>query len=235
MNEVFHYLTLILPGLCLAGLMLVMIPKPQMILRLMVIIASFILMRDSLIPAKLWNITNNLELRFAENSPALLILGLFSMAAVFALPKLLGNKLPLIKDKVWAAILAGLMGGLIIFAPTLMIETTLSTPQRIDVILSILFLSLSANCLEEFLFRGYLVTYLEEKDFTGFKAGLTSALLFSFCHSNLSANVTTVGVPILVFTLFEGLICAFLSARMGLLSAILAHGLGIFLISTKLV
>lgn len=46
--------------------------------------------------------------------------------------------------------------------------------------------------------------------------------------------MTDVGWPLLAFTLWEGLICAFLRLRWGVIPAAIAHGLAIFLLSSGL-
>jgi hypothetical protein len=47
--------------------------------------------------------------------------------------------------------------------------------------------------------------------------------------------VTDLGWPLLAFTLYEGLICAFLRLRSGVIAAALAHGTAIFLLTSALV
>jgi len=46
--------------------------------------------------------------------------------------------------------------------------------------------------------------------------------------------VTDAGPPLLLFTLYEGLICAFLRMHRGVVPAVIAHGLAIFLIGAGL-
>lgn len=58
--------------------------------------------------------------------------------------------------------------------------------------------------------------------------------LFAACHAFLATTVTDVGWPLLAFTLWEGLICAFLRLRWGVIPAAIAHGLAIFLLSSGL-
>jgi hypothetical protein len=47
--------------------------------------------------------------------------------------------------------------------------------------------------------------------------------------------VTDVGWPLLLFTLYEGLICAFLRMYRGVIPAACAHGVAIFLLGSGLV
>lgn len=52
------------------------------------------------------------------------------------------------------------------------------------------------------------------------RAALISAIAFAACHSFLALSVTEVGWPILLFTLVEGLVCAFVRMRYGVSAAI---------------
>ncbi|MCG5219483.1 hypothetical protein [Streptosporangium sp. KLBMP 9127] len=58
--------------------------------------------------------------------------------------------------------------------------------------------------------------------------------MVSACHVFLASTVTVVGWQLLAFTLYEGLICAFLRLRSGVIAA-LAHGIAIFLLAGALI
>ena len=66
------------------------------------------------------------------------------------------------------------------------------------------------------------------------RAAVLSGLLFAACHVFLASTVTDVGPPLLAFALYEGLICAFLRMREGVIAAALAHGTAIFLLASGL-
>ena len=55
---------------------------------------------------------------------------------------------------------------------------------------------------------------------------------FAFGHVPLATSVTDVGAPLLVFTAYEGLICAQLYRRVGWVGSAVAHGGGIFLLAS---
>ena len=97
----------------------------------------------------------------------------------------------------------------------------------------ILFFCLAGNLFEEVLFRGLLQTRLAQA-MSPVRAALLSGLLFAACHSFLASTVTDLGWPLLVFTAWEGLICAFLRLRHGLTPAVLTHGLAIAALATAL-
>ena len=98
----------------------------------------------------------------------------------------------------------------------------------------ILLFCLCGNLLEEALFRGFLQGRLERVT-TGARAAILSGLLFAVCHVFLAVTVTDVGWPLLVFTAWEGLICAWLRLRFGLIPAVITHGLAIALLTGGLV
>lgn len=81
------------------------------------------------------------------------------------------------------------------------------------------------------LFRGFLQGRMES-EVGPVRAALFSAVCFAACHAFLASTVTDIGWPLLAFTLYEGLICAFLRLRWGVLPAALAHGLAIFLLAS---
>lgn len=95
-------------------------------------------------------------------------------------------------------------------------------------------MTLAGNLLEEVLFRGYLQGRLVQV-MTPVRAAVLSGMLFAACHVYLAITVTSVGWPLLAFTLWEGWICVFLRLWRGVVLAALAHGLAIYLLSSGLV
>jgi hypothetical protein len=65
-------------------------------------------------------------------------------------------------------------------------------------------------------------------------AAFVAAVLFSLCHAWLAMIVTRVGLPVLVFTLIEGLVAGLVYRRAGLPAAALAHGLSIAALASGL-
>ena len=63
------------------------------------------------------------------------------------------------------------------------------------------------------------------------RAALISGVAFAACHAFLALSVTQLGWPVLLFTLLEGLACALVRMRYGVLPAALAHGTAILLIA----
>ena len=101
-------------------------------------------------------------------------------------------------------------------------------------LLGMIVLAYGGNALEEVLFRGLLQGHLE-RHASPLHAALGSALAFAACHVFLALTVTQAGWPVLVFTLLEGLVCALLRLRHGVLAAIAAHAAAILLIAMPIV
>ena len=99
-----------------------------------------------------------------------------------------------------------------------------------NLILPLMIFTLFGNLLEEVLFRGFLQNYLTSEVGTK-RSILLSGLLFAVGHTFLATSVTDLGIWVLIFTLYEGLVCAFLSEKYGLVSATLAHGLAILFLA----
>ena len=83
------------------------------------------------------------------------------------------------------------------------------------------------------LFRGYVYGYLAQR-MTPIRAGVWSGVVFAFCHVYLASTVTGVGHPLLLFTMWEGVIAGVVGARCGVLASALTHGGAIFLLSSGL-
>jgi hypothetical protein len=67
------------------------------------------------------------------------------------------------------------------------------------------------------------------------RAGIWYGVFFAFCHVYLATTVTGVGYPLLVFTLWEGVIAGLVGAKGGVLPATLTHSGAIFLLSSGLI
>ena len=96
---------------------------------------------------------------------------------------------------------------------------------------ALLYMALAGNFLEELLFRGFLQSKLQ-KQTSPTRAALLSGLLFAVAHVFLASTVTNVGVLLLVFVAIEGIVCAFVYKRYGLISAAITHGIAIFMLAS---
>lgn len=244
MAELVDFFLGLTPGLALmVVLYLLMRGVREPLARIGVLILGFILIRDAMTPAGLWSFglvdAAIPWLRMTSNVAVLVGFGLGSLALVglTLLDAPVRALLPRGRPT-WASVPVGLLGGALAAGPVLALSV--STPIALrggevaaGVLPFLLFMCLAGNLGEEVFFRGYLQGRLMQLT-SGLRAALISAVLFAACHSFLALNLTDVGWPLLAFTLWEGLICAFLRWRFGLTSAILAHGLAIFLLSAGL-
>jgi len=64
------------------------------------------------------------------------------------------------------------------------------------------------------------------------RAALASGAMVAAGHAFLAVTLTNIGWPILVFTLYEGIVAALVRMRFGLVAATLTHGGAIFLLAS---
>lgn len=245
MPDLFDYTLRILPGLLLlAGAYLLVRRVVDPLLRIVVLLLGFILIRDALTPVGFWRFGTTdggvIWLRFTEDSRALV---LFATVALVVTVAVLYRSPDLRALVTWgrvrpSTIALGIVGGVLAAAPALLLYTLWPVDDRggavaASVMPALLWFALAGNLAEEVLFRGFLQGYLE-RFVSVVRAALISAVMFAACHIFLATTVTNLGWSLLLFTLYEGLICAFLRARYGLIPAAIAHGLAIFLLASGL-
>lgn len=239
--DIIAYAWRITPGLLLITLTYLLLPKESVISRIFMLVFAFILIRDAMTPAGFWKFgvsANTIWLRFADNGTLLLILGAASILFTLLILRLNTSLKETIvwfgKNKV-TSLLVGFVGALVVVTPILLTYLFGPIEERgggvpATLWLPLLFLALSGNWLEEVLFRGYVQGYLSRM--TGrWKAALLSGLLFAVGHIFLSATVTDLGVFILLFTFYEGIICAIVRMNHGVIASTLTHGIAIFILA----
>jgi membrane protease YdiL (CAAX protease family) len=168
--------------------------------------------------------------------------GLSSLGMVLGVYYLDRENRPLFKwtrGNVPLGLLWGLGGVVVVVAPLAVLYQFVPLESRggpvpIQIVPAVLCFALLGNLLEEALFRGYVYGYLAQQ-MTPLRAGVASGVVFAFCHIYLAATVTGVGYPLLVFTLWEGVIAGIVGSRGGVLSSTLTHGGAIFLLSSGLI
>lgn len=233
--ELLPYTARILPGLLLIGVCFALAREP--LLRIVALVLGFVLIRDAMTPLGFWRIGTSGPapwLRFADDAGLLLVFGAVTLLLTAAVLRLDGELRALVRWGRPITALAGLGGGLLIAGPVLLLSLSVPVAERggpvaAGLLPALLFFALAGNLAEEVLFRGLLQGYLERSG--PVRAALLSAVMFAACHAYLASTVTDLGWPLLAFTLYEGLICAFLRLRYGVLPAALAHGLAIFLLA----
>jgi membrane protease YdiL (CAAX protease family) len=227
------------PGLAMLTFLLILLPTRAAELRLVAYLFAFVLARDVMTPIGLWSISGDLSLRFAPDPVSLATLGL-SSAALSAL--ILRVEPGLASLVVWwrgprqRAVIAGIAIALLGALPV-HLGYILSGPHReappLRELPALALLALLGNFLEELLFRGFLQG-LVEQHVGARRAILISGTFFAACHTFLALSVTSIGWPVLLFTLYEGTLAAWVRTRFGLIAATLTHGGLIFLLSSGL-
>lgn len=222
------YLLSILPAGVLALVLLLAIPRTLPGARLAVHILFFIFARDAMSPAGFWQLGAG-SMRLTAPAPVLLALAGMS-AALFAGVAWLERVTWWRGGRLMPSMLWGLLGAVVVTAVAAALKTALGLPSLpkpdAAMLLPILVFALLGNAYEELLFRGMLQQRLAQH-MTPIRAAVVAAVLFSLCHAWAALIVTRVGLPVLVFTLIEGLVAGLVYRRAGLLAATLAHGLAI--------
>jgi membrane protease YdiL (CAAX protease family) len=181
-------------------------------------------------------------MRFARDGVSLFLLGAFSLGIVYALQRFEPELARTVvwRRKPWAqSVGLGLATGALIGAPAVAMGFFVPSWARggsvaLSFLPMVAWLSFAGNLLEELLFRGYLQPIFE-RDLGAARAVWASGLAFAAAHGVLAAHLGGSATLILVaFTLYEGTLCALLRRRDGVVASALAHGLGLFLVSSGL-
>ncbi len=244
MEALIDYSLRLTPGLLLIASLLVLTPAKQVLMRIMVLILGFVLMRDAMTPEDLWRfgITDTaVWIRFIDDPVILVALAVMSGLLCLGLQQLpsLGKLVRWGNLTSWQTYVVGIGAGLAVAAPFVVLAQPVELAERGGavvgtVVLAVLLMALVGNLLEELLFRGYLQSYFE-KHTTSVRSALISAVSFAAAHVYLASTVTDLGWPLLAFVLIEGLACAFVYLRYGLVSSALTHGIAIFVLASSLV
>ncbi|MDA0631834.1 CPBP family intramembrane metalloprotease [Nonomuraea sp. MCN248] len=233
--DLLAYTARVLPGLLLIGACFALAREP--LLRIAALMLGFVLIRDAMTPLGFWRVGTAGPvpwLRFTDDAGTLLVFGAATLALTVTVLRLDDDLRALVRWGRPVTAIPGLAGGALIAAPVLLLSlstplTERGGPVAASLLPALLLFALAGNLAEEVLFRGFLQGHLERSG--PVRAALLSAVMFAACHAYLASTVTDLGWPLLVFTLYEGLICAFLRLRHGVAAAALAHGLAIFLLS----
>ncbi|GAA2112077.1 CPBP family intramembrane glutamic endopeptidase [Actinomadura alba] len=235
----------ILPGLILIGACFALSRgEGDPLLRIIALVLGFILIRDAMTPLGFWRFGTADAvpwLRFTGEAGILLSFGVATLVLTAGVLRLDRDLRTLVR---WgrfdvATVALGVGGGVLAAAPILAASPFTPLAERggavaLTLLPVLLLFCLAGNLAEEVLFRGFLQGYLERRS-SAIRAALLSGLLFAACHVFLASTVTDAGWPLLAFTLYEGLICAFLRMRKGVIAAALAHGIAIFLMASGLI
>lgn len=242
----------VLPGLVLVGLALALLPARMTAARILLAILGFMLLRDAMTTHGLWELglvgeSPVLWVRFLRDPVVLVGLAVASLLAVVAVLLLFRERARSMRwhaDRAWSTVPVGLLGAVAVAAPVLVLQGSVPGLGVLEVPLGVrggavapallaplALFALCGNLLEEVLFRGLLQSELEHHTSVA-RAAVCSGVLFAAFHASLATTVTGLGWPVLAFTLLEGVVCAAVAVRHGVLGATLTHGGAIFLLSS---
>ncbi|RCV52906.1 CPBP family intramembrane glutamic endopeptidase [Marinitenerispora sediminis] len=244
LTDLLSYTARILPGLALiAACLLLARGRTDPLLPIGLLVLGFVLIRDTMTPTGLWRLGTagyGVWLRLSDDAVVLTVFGVLTLALTAAVlvwaPRLRALVVWGRPSAVTLAVGAG--GGVLAAAPVLALTAPVPLAERggavaLGLLPFLLWFSMAGNLAEEVLFRGLLQGRLE-RDVSPLRAALLSAAVFAACHVFLATTVTDIGWPLLAFTLYEGLICALLRMRHGVVPAALAHGTAVFLLAAGL-
>lgn len=246
MEQILEYSFRITPGIILILSLYLLLHKESTILKIILFIFGFVLMRDAMTPIQFWNfgVTNNIVwLRFIDDAIILLFLAVVSLVLAlfinFVNPQLAQSVTWFANKGKSVSMLIGISMGVIaalpFVAPYFFTDIKLRGGEvKVSLLFPLLLLAIFGNFLEELLFRGYMQEYLKTR-YTTVKTIFISGLFFAFGHVFLAITVTNLGALVIIFTLWEGLLCAFIYHRYGLIPATFTHGIAIFILSSGLV
>jgi membrane protease YdiL (CAAX protease family) len=254
--DLVGYAIRVAPAIVLVvALYLLMRGEKALPLRIMVVVVGFLVIRDTLITFGVWGygLANGWlpYVRFVHD-PFLVTyfaVGSVLTAAILVVIERDGYKLLWWGRFNWRAIVWGLGGGLVIGGVLALAYTFGGVPlaQRggplaHDMLWPMVAVAIFGNLTEDVLVRGYIQGYLGTV-LSPVRAAIGSGLFYAFFHLFLAIEIITVfpmpglhlGIPILVFALFDGLVCAFVRMKAGLIPAAVSHGLGVLVLATGLI
>jgi membrane protease YdiL (CAAX protease family) len=234
------YLIRVAPSLLLGATMLVLFRRNARG-RMVVYLALFVLLRDSMSPLGLWSFGSEggFWIRLPIDPWFLVAFGVSSLVVSLALVRFdrdLRAFLRWTEGGAMRALAWGIAGALCVASPLALAYRFTPIEARGGLVPlehgpALLMFALLGNLFEELLFRGYVFGHLEQR-MSPIRAGVWSGVVFAFCHMYLATTVTNVGYPLLVFTLWEGVIAGLARAKAGLVASTLTHGGAIFLLSS---
>lgn len=244
LEMLINYCLRIFPGIGLVALVFILI-KPNVYFRTAIYIFTFILMRDAMTPLGLWTLGKEkgiVWLRMSSDPMFLIIFAatsLIMVSALYVFDKDNRKYLTWFRHRRLTGLIYGILGCIIVTAPFFILYKGIHISDRggivnASLLLPLLLFSMFGNLLEESLFRGYALGILK-KNQNYIVAGINSGVLFAFCHIFLAITVTDIGLPILLFTLWEGIIAGLVGSRYGIIPATITHGGAIFILSSGLI
>jgi uncharacterized protein len=236
------YLLRVAPALVF-GAILIWMTRREPRIRIVLYMALFVLLRDAMTPLGLWRFGTQgfFWIRLSDDPLILLAFAASCAGMVLLIYSFDRANRPLLqwtRGNVPLGLLVGMAGTILVVLPLAIVYRFVPIESRggpipLAHLPAILCFALLGNLLEEAIFRGYVYGDLVRTR-TPTQAGIASGFVFAFCHIYLATTVTSIGYPLLVFTLWEGIIAGLVASRHGVLASTATHGGAIFLLSSGL-
>ena len=246
MAELTDYAFRVTPALVLVALLYTLLRGRQALpLRIVLVIIGFLVVRDTLVLFEIWGygVTSGWLpwLRFT-NDPllvSLLAVGSLVMTLFLVLIERDGESLLVWGRWKWSHLGWGLLGGIAIAGPLIVAYQFVPLADRggsvpNSMIAPLLVTAAFGNLTEDVLVRGYVQGYLGTL-YSPVRAALGSSLFYAVGHIFLATVVTDLGLPILLLAVYDGLICALVRMKSGIIPAAISHGMAIVVLATGLI
>lgn len=232
----------ILPPLCLALILFISI-RPPAYARIILYILIFMLARDGLASVSQLRFGSEGGFWFRLGPDPFILLWIALGALLFFLCIYLFDRenrgsFRFFSNDRAMGLFIGVLSALLILLPFFILYRDLPLSDRGGELQPLqlvpLFFAVVLGCfLEEALFRGGLMAML--KDYLSpFHAGIGSGIVFAFSRSFLVLGSGLAAVPLLLYSLYLGLVTGIVGSRYGVVPAAIAHGLASFFLSSAL-
>lgn len=232
-----NYATHLTPGVLLFGLWFRLTPRALPAIRIFILLAAFVLMRDVMTPLGMWALTSQVQIAFTRNAFVLATLGGLSVLLIILLARIAPELWRLMRWTLGNPVV-GVAVGLGVFA-----RHAVAGLPRYRSVRDPRLLGLAAGHGGTGLWCQCVGGGAVSRVFAGLSGATSHAVT-----GGLDQRRGVCGLPYLpglerhstglagvAFTLIEGLACALVRMRYGVLPATLTHGTAILLIAVPLI
>ena len=244
-DDLLDYAIRIAPALVLVVIVYILLRGKQALpVRIFLVIMGFLVVRDTMLLYGFWGygVAEGWVpwLRFIDEP--YLVYGLavasLAMTALLVLVERDGFTLLVWGKPSFAHLGWGLLGGFVIGAPIAAIYQFVPLAERggplpSRMLLPMLAVAAFGNLTEDILMRGYVQGYLATF-YSPLRAAVCAGMFYAVGHIFLVTSVTSLGLPILLLALYDGLVCSVVRMKSGIIPAAISHGLAIVVLGMGL-